>query len=251
MLPATVAHTHFSWTLATIHMRRITVILIGLTLLGCTNQPNERTKEQLETIEQLISSIKVEIEEFVNETGARSKPIDQVNFIDSLSSAYLNIIDKGSDEDVKKAFLDWTNTVSTVYSTDYHLNYLNNGNSLEHKLELSIKSLKLISDIKSNLDYGDLVFDQIEVVFIPQISELTLGETYETEIFMGALMRNTSEMVDYFYNGNKLEKSEKGGGKLLFKPNKLGIHLLSVTAQVEGPNGQPFEFNNEIKILVK
>ncbi len=232
-------------------MRRITVIILFLSLLGCTNQPNERTEEQLEAIEQLITSIKVEIEEFVNETGTGSKPIDQANFIDSLSRAYSNIIDNGNDEDIKNAFLDWTNTVSTVYSTDYHLNYLNNGNSLEHKLELSIKSLKLISDIKSNLEYGDLAFDQIEVVLLPQISELTLGESYEAEVFMGALMRKTSDMVDYYYNGNKLEKSEKGGGKILFKPDKPGVHVISVTAQIKGPNNQPFEFKNEIEVLVK
>jgi hypothetical protein len=246
--PKRTIHTEL---LATMLMRKLTVTVLLVTVLGCTEQPSERTKLQLEAIEQMISSIKVEIEEFVQETGIESKPIDQAFFIDSLYNAYLKVIDNGKNEEIKDAFTNWTNTVSTVYLTDYELNYLNNTNSLSHKLELSITSLKLLMDLKSSLEIEDVVFDQIEVVFIPQISELKLGESYEAEIFMGALMKRTSDLVDYYYDGNKLEKSETGGGKIIFKPDRTGVHTISVTAQVEGPNNQPFEFKNEICVLVK
>ncbi|MFY0607664.1 MAG: hypothetical protein JXR10_13185 [Cyclobacteriaceae bacterium] len=240
-------------------MRNSLFTICILVLFGCSN--NSAVVEQIEETNKLLSEdieqMGTQIARTVDEYGIDEEPTIMSKAIVSEYSRLDKLIATSTSKSkLNELILNWRIRIDSIFSSDVTLN-VNNSLGLElaktfAKHELRFKTIRVLNELLESIIPPDPKFNQITLVFVPEIQELKLGETYRGKVFFGALLNKPETVVDFYMN-NKLLELEDGGALVVFRPNSRGQHTIKVEARGKS-NSQitrDLKFENSFSFNVK
>lgn len=217
--------------------------------------------EQIEGTNKILSkdieNLGTQIARTVDEYGIDQEPsLKTKSIIKKYEEFDQSIAASTSQSQLSELLQSWETRIDSIFMSDVVLS-VHRSLRFEFaksfaKHELRFKTKIVLTELLESIIPPDPKFNQINLVFVPEIQQLKLGETYKGKVFFGALLDKPETVVDFYMNNEQLEL-EDGGGLIELTPNSRGDFTIQVEARGK-PNSQAtrdLKFENSFTFTVK
>jgi len=240
-------------------MRKGFIILSILCLTSCSDQ-EDAVVSQLNSLNQILDtdlkSIKNEISKTVGEYGLSATPNIQRDNIDSVFQVYNDFVMDATSGEIDEIPSKWNTSVNKIFTTEQQLNVVPqsslNLTRAFYKHELRFKTKKVYEELLKSIIPQDMTFDNIRLLFVPEINELTFGESYIGEVHFGISSSAPEQFIDFYFGEEKLEFAN-GYAPIEIRPNRRGKFTIEVEARGK-PNSkvtQGMKFEGSTSFMVR
>ncbi|RED95989.1 hypothetical protein [Marinoscillum furvescens] len=183
----------------------------------------------------------------VEETGNRNSDLeilDNIKKYQNVTSELISELDNGNKQAVIKKLQDHIDTLRTSSNRISEYFSISNTTSVENiKIQIALLEQETLNSYTSQIGSTDMMFDQLDIFFVPDEYLINKNEPVKGTIYMGATT-SRSEKMKMFINGSDIPIISGGG--------RVELPYSAVTPNFEfKAKFLETRFNNELEKTIK